>query len=90
MCVVHGEVLTGSEDRDDLRQRKAARTVGKAHPYVRDVRPPHKVPNVLQCVSHRKCSYEIAIQLQDDGEVHPWGVRSSCDVSLGSMKKIQT
>ena len=32
MCVVLGEVLTGSEDRDDQRQRKAVRTVGEAHP----------------------------------------------------------
>ena len=32
MCVVRGEVLTGSEDRDDQRQRKAPGTVVEAHP----------------------------------------------------------
>ena len=31
-CVVRGELLTGSEDRDDQRQRKVPRTVGEVDP----------------------------------------------------------
>ena len=31
-CVVRGELLTGSEDRDDQRQRKAPRTVVEVQP----------------------------------------------------------
>ena len=32
LCVVRGEVLTGSEDRDEQRQRKGPGTVGEGHP----------------------------------------------------------